>query len=124
MSKEKKSSSTAPQGWYYMSQQEITVSELAKALDESRYDIEVWVDAEVLEIGVEEKVSVDVEDCELDLGDEYSNDFLAQNEVKSLFYVSFPATAGDVCKPVLKEIVVALGGMFCKDTEDFTPVIR
>jgi len=113
-----------PKNWYYMSPEEITVSEIKDVLDPTEYDIEIWKEAGVLEIGVGDKASVDVEECEVDLGDDYSNDFLAENKVKSLFYVTIGTEQALRCQEVMKKIVAGRGGMFCADTDDFTPVIR
>ena len=88
----------APSGWYYMSKTSMTVEDLARGFDADLYDIEVWVEAGVLEVGVEEKLSIDIEQCELDLGDEYSNEFIADNGINSVFYISFKSSERDAYK--------------------------
>lgn len=113
-----------PIHWYYMDHEEITVEEIRQVLDPMEYNIEIWREAGVLEIGVSEKASVDMEECDLDMGDAYSNDFLTQNEVRSLFYVTINSGEEDSCVAAMKKIASVRGGMFCGDTEDFTPVIR
>lgn len=114
---------TFPKQWYYMATSEIAVSDIAACLDAQRYDIEVWHEAGVLEIGVAEKASIDMEACDLDLRDEYSNAFLQEKGAKALFFVTLPSVAFSQCEEVMTQITTMLGGSFCADTEDFKPEI-
>lgn len=112
-----------PIHWYYMATSDITVEDLKAAIDEDGYDIEIWNEAGVLEVGMEEKASMDFEACELDLRDEYSNQFLKEHGVKVLFFVTLPSVAFEKCEKVMRKIISANGGFFCADTDDFTPVV-
>lgn len=112
-----------PLHWYYMATSDITVEDLKAAVASDDYDIEIWKEAGVLEVGIEEKASMDFEACELDLRDEYSNQFLKEHEVKALFFVTLPPIAFEKCEKVMRKIISANGGFFCADTDDFTPVI-
>lgn len=112
-----------PLHWYYMATSDITVEDLKAAVASDDYDIEIWKEAGVLEVGIEEKASMDFEACELDLRDEYSNQFLKEHEVKVLFFVTLPPIAFEKCEKVMRKIITANGGFFCADTDDFTPVI-
>lgn len=107
-----------------MSKTSMTVEDLARGFDADLYDIEVWVEAGVLEVGVEEKLSIDIEQCELDLGDEYSNEFIADNGINSVFYISFKSSEEEKCMLILKEMLTRLDGMLCADSDDFSPIIR
>ena len=112
-----------PLHWYYMATSEITVEDLKTAVSSDDYDIEIWKEAGVLEVGIEEKASMDFEACEPDLRDEYSNQFLKDHEVKALFFVTLPPIAFEKCENVMRKIISANGGFFCADTDDFTPVV-
>ena len=112
-----------PLHWYYMATSDITVEDLKAAVASDDYDIEIWKEAGVLEVGIEEKASMDFEACELDLRDEYSNQFLKEHEVKVLFFVTLPPIAFEKCEKVMRKIITANGGFFCADTDDFTPVV-
>ena len=112
-----------PLHWYYMATSEITVEDLKSAVSSDDYDIEIWKEAGVLEVGIEEKASMDFEACEPDLRDEYSNQFLKDHEVKALFFVTLPPIAFEKCEKVMRKIISANEGFFCADTDDFTPVI-
>lgn len=122
MAKKTHKKSSGPAGWYYMSDKELTVSDLAEIYDSKSLDIEVWKEAGVLEIGVEEKISIDVEACDLDLGDDFSNAFLEKHKIKSLFYVTFKQEEAELCLPYVKMLPKLLDGLLCGDTEDFTPI--
>lgn len=112
-----------PIHWYYMSTSDSTVADLKAAIDEDGYDIEIWNEAGVLEVGIEEKASMDFEACELDLRDEYSNQFLKEHGIKALFFVTLPVVPFEESEKVMRKIISANGGFFCADTDDFTPVV-
>ncbi|SDB03779.1 hypothetical protein [Eubacterium oxidoreducens] len=115
---------SGPRGWYFMNEQKLTVQEIKDVLDEERYDIEIWHEACVLEVGVADKLSIDIEELETDLRDEYSNRYLEEHKIHSVFYISFRPEEYDRCEPVMKEILQGLGGRICGDTDDFTPVLQ
>lgn len=141
------SKATAPKvpgEWFYMCPSEIMVENIQEALETMEgIDIEVWKEMGVLEAqlptrhvnqktlemikkGTAERpdtVSLDFSLLELDLEDEYSNQYLKEHEVKTLFSVSFKPDTYTVIKPALLSIKDILGGFFCGDTEDFTPEI-
>ena len=129
MSKHKKKTTTSfqPMGWYYMCKNDITVDEIHDAIseiaDKEGYQLEVWKEDGVDEVEIEEKKSMDIEQCELDLGDAFSNDYLQAYGVKTLFYIAFAPDIFDKCEPLLKRLVSNPGGKICADTEDFTPEI-
>lgn len=114
---------TYPLHWYYMATKEISVKQLQEALNDTSYETEIWEAAGVLEVEIAEKASMDFEECEPDLRDEYSNDFLKEHGVQALFFVTLPKTDFEALKKVMEQIVEKNGGFFCGDTEDFTPMI-
>ncbi len=115
---------TGPLGWYFMNEKEITVSHIKDVLDPDQYDIEIWKEARVLEIGIEDKLSMDIEQLDTDLKDEYSNQYLEKHHIASVFYISFRPDAYEKCQGLMQEILKGLGGRICGDTEDFTPVLQ
>jgi len=112
-----------PKNWYYMVPESIKVSDIKASFEEGKYDIEIWDEAGVLEIGYAEKASMDIETVEVDLRDEYSNEFMANRGVKSLFFVTIKPEDFVACEKIMKEIIHRNGGFFVGDTEDFTPEI-
>lgn len=121
----KKVVASIPTEWYYMSPEEISVADLQDILTDESLDIHVWKEMGILEIGFsgEDAGSLDVETCELDLGDDYSNEFLKEHQVKSLFYMTFKPEDENNSVKVMESFVKNKGGLCCADTEDFTPTI-
>lgn len=121
----KKTEVTHPQGWFIMCKNDTSIESVANVFDKEKYDVEVWIAAGVSEIGVAEKTSIDIEQIGNEFRDEFSNDFIAENGVKEVFYVSFNPASFDTCFPVLRSAVEKLEGAFlCADSEDFNPVYR
>ena len=113
-----------PSNWYYMSENEVGVIDIKKQLDEMEQETEIWEEAGVLEIILGEAGSMDMEAIEDDFEDEYSRAFLEEHQVKRLFCVTIKPEVYDKAKEVMEVICGKLGGFFCGDTEDFTPVYK
>ena len=114
-----------PKNWFYMNAKELDVDRLKDVLaDNKERKVEVWKEAGVLEIELPEEHSIDFEQIEADLRDEYSNEFLTENGVKTLFTVSIDPEHKKSAEKIMQEVIAGCGGFFCGDTEDFTPVIR
>lgn len=114
-----------PGEWLYMNSQVITVCDIKEALKgDTDISIEIWEEAGVLEIEIPEQKSIDFEQTGLDFGDECSNAYLKEHDVKSLFFVTLDAANYVNVHKILQKIVGKLGGFFCGDTEDFSPVIK
>lgn len=111
-----------PEGWFIMSKNEITVADLKSAFGENQ-NIEVWSDAGIMEIVIGEKASIDIETIDTVFGDEYSDNFIEENQIKSVFYLTFHKEKYDLAKPYLNKISSFVEGFICGDTDDFTPVI-
>ena len=99
-----------PGDWLYMTPQEIGVRQIYEAFGEQDgYELEIWEDAGVLEIGMSEGASVDIETAQIHPKDELTASFAAEHQVKTVFLVTFkPETyeeakrscAGSWIKPV------------------------
>lgn len=113
-----------PNGWFYMSKEEMPPEKLAHALKDTGFDIEVWKEAGVLEIGVAEKTSLDLELMDLDMGDEFSNEFVAKNGIHTIYYLTITKDRYEICKKAMQKLVKTAGGMICADSEDFLPIMK
>lgn len=112
-----------PGEWLYMSTKELNVQDIRRAFDtENGYDIELWEEAGVLEIGWGEKNSFDMEAAEIHPKDEITSAFANERKVKGVFLVTFKAEEYEEAKKIMRIICDACGGFFCGDTEDFIPV--
>lgn len=114
---------SVPAEWLYMTDREIGIREIASSF-KSEEMTEIWEEAGVAEVILGEKASMDMELTENDLGDEESNRFLQENQVKTLFLVTVPPLEFEKARECMKKITAANGGFFCGDTDDFTPVVR
>lgn len=112
-----------PSDWFYMSDQEMTAAALKEALADTTYQVEYWEAAQVLEIALGEGGCLDVEVVEPCLGEKGADAFLDEHQVKFLCYVTFQPEDYEAARSVMEHISGRLGGFFCGDTEDFTPVI-
>ena len=122
--KNKGNQSAQPSEWFYMNKQQVGVRDIRDVFEKRQdLDIELWEEAGVLELSLRETEDsmLEFERTKPDLGDAYSNDFLRKNHVQSLFFVTMDGNP--VLHDMMEQITEALGGFFCKDTEDFTPVI-
>lgn len=113
-----------PDGWLYMLDKDVTPELLAETIKDSGYDIEVWKEAGVLEIGIADKVSLDLELIDTDLGDDYSREFVDEHGIKTIYYMSIPKDQYEICKKAMEKLLSMTGGMICGDSEDFQPVIK
>ena len=112
-----------PADWLYMTPQEIGVRQIYEAFEEQDgYELEIWEDAGVLEIGMSDGASVDIETAQIHPKDEVTASFAAEHQVKTVFLVTFKPETYEEVKRVMRKIMEKTGGFFCGDTEDFTPM--
>ena len=112
-----------PGDWLYMTPQKIGVRQIYEAFEEQDgYELEIWEDAGVLEIGMSDGASVDIETAQIHPKDEVTASFAAEHQVKTVFLVTFKPETYEEAKMVMRKIMEKTGGFFCGDTEDFTPM--
>ena len=109
--------------WLYFCPQEITVRGLYEIFAE-RDDVEVWEEAGVLEIPMDEKSSFDIEAAQIHPKDEITRQFADEQSAKCVFLVTFMPKDFDKAETIMKQILEKFGGLFCGDTEDFMPQLR
>lgn len=114
---------SVPSEWLYLTDREITVRDIAEAFTDTDTLVELWEEAGVVEVILDEKASMDVEWTELDLGDEEGNAFLESHQTESLFFVTVPPERFDAAQSCMEKIIERNGGLFCGDTEDFMPTV-
>ena len=112
-----------PADWFYMSDGDITAATLKEALADTVYKVEFWEDAQVLEIALGESGCLDVEVIEPRMEEKEADAFLEKHQVKFLCYITFKPENYEAARSVMEHICGRIGGFFCGDTEDFTPLI-
>lgn len=112
-----------PGEWLYLTAEGINVRQIADAVGDA-YETELWEEAGVLEIMLGEKSSMDIEQTRVRPGDTFTADFLLENGCAEIFLVTFVPETYERAEALMRQILSRCGGLFCGDTEDFTPVIR
>lgn len=123
--KEKKQNvQTMPGEWLYFASAETTVREIAGALEGEAYELEIWEDAGVLEIGMGEGETVDFEQTQIHPKDEVTAAFARENQCKTVFLVTFVPENYEKAEKIMRRILQENGGVFCADTEELEPALR
>lgn len=112
---------TVPGEWLYVAPEGMDVRRIADVL--TTQEIELWEDAGVLEITVSEKQSVDIEHVRIHPKDELTRAFVESHGCSEVFLVTFPSEIYEQTVSLMHQILAECGGLFCGDTEDFSPVI-
>lgn len=110
--------------WLYMNEKEITAVQISKALENSNLEIDLWDQLGVVSIKLLDNTYLDMEEIENDLGDEESNKFVENHNIKSIFTTKMVHESFENAKKVMMLITKELGGFFCMDNDDFTPVVK
>ena len=85
-----------------MTPQEIGVRQIYEVFGEQDgYELEIWEDAGVLEIGMSEGASVDIETAQIHPKDEVTASFAAEHQVKTVFLVTFKPETYEEAKKVI-----------------------
>lgn len=124
--KEKKPSPIKlPSQWLFVAKEEVTARDVKNSLEDyDGIELEIWDAAGIVEVVLSDGKSIDFEQTEVDLGDDYSNAFLAKQQAKALFYVTIHPDSAELVQPVMKHVLAKIPGVFCGDTDDFEPFIK
>ena len=101
-----------PGEWLYLNKEELSLRKIYELFEEKQ-TAEYWEAAGVL----------DMEDLEGTLGDEEGDVYLKENEIHTVAAVTIRPEDYEKAKEVMLYIIEKLGGHFCGDTADFTPVV-
>lgn len=119
----KKEKSTAPGEWLYFAPENVTVRSIFEVLTDE-YEVEIWEDAGVLEIGLNDGATLDIERTKISAKDEITAAFAREHDCESVYLVTLKPEEFEIAKKAMQKITASLGGLFCGDTEDFTPVLQ
>ena len=127
----KKEKNTAPGEWLYFAPANITVRSIYDVLTDENgnaetasYEVEIWEDAGVLEIGLNDGATLDIEWTKIPAKDEITAAFAKEHGCENVFLVTLKPEEFEIARKAMQKIVASLGGLFCGDTEDFTPVLQ
>lgn len=121
----KRSVPDCPKDWLYMCPEEVGLERIKEVLEKD-YSVEYWEEAGVLEVktGGKEAASVDFEAVAMQRADEVTMDYMKEHGIKWVLLVSICPEDYDAAEAVMKQVILAEGGFFCGDTEDFTPFVK
>ena len=110
--------------FYYMSPKEMTAKELSlclKCLPEDA--VEVWTELNLMEV-VMENDSLIFQDGRECFEDPLDLEFIEKNGIKSIYQMSYDEADQELVRKVMKEILEAMDGMVCCDTDDFEQIYK
>ena len=114
-----------PSQWLFVAKEEVTARDVKVSLEDYEgVELEIWEAAGIVEVVLSDGKSIDFEQTEVDLGDEYSNEFLAKQQAKALFYVTIHPDSAELAQAAMKHVLSKIPGVFCGDTDDFEPFIK
>ncbi|MBQ5445466.1 MAG: hypothetical protein IIT48_02205 [Lachnospiraceae bacterium] len=111
--------------FYYMTDNEISVREISEVVMEEKKKqevVEVWDEAQVIEISTIEKRTIDIEMMELFQG-ENDKKFLDDNNVKCIFSIRTEEEDVNRVSDIFKKVTKEYSGFVCSDSEDFKPYL-
>lgn len=113
-----------PGEWLYFAPAGTTVRKILGALEEAEYELEIWEDAGVLEVGMAEGETVDFEQTQIHPKDEVTAAFARENQCETVFLVTFVPENYSKAEKIMRRILAENGGIFCGDTAELEPVLR
>lgn len=120
---EKRQKPSLPGEWLYLAPEGVTVRRIAESMEE-RDGIELWEEAGVLEIEIGGGSTMDMERAGIHPKDEFTRSFVEKNGCREVFLVTFAPEEYEGAAVLMRQILSRCGGLFCGDTEDFSPVLR
>ncbi len=114
-----------PTGWYLMSRGDCTVQDLKAAFAvPGGPDVEVWRELGVVELSFPDGTFIDFQLVPCDLEGEASNAFLAEHQIRTLYWVTVEPVCDDGQLNFLQSAANRLGAMFCGGTVNFLPMLK
>lgn len=115
---------TVPCEWIYFAPEHTTVNTLADCAKAHGAEVELWGEAGVLEILLQEKESMDVELAKLSPKDELACAVAEKENCPVLFLITYCEGVQEVAQQMMRHMLKENGGIFCADTENLEPVIK
>lgn len=108
--------------FYFMTPAETDAKALSQcihAVDEER--VEVWRELNLMEVVLESDSLIfqDAKECFIDPLD---LEFIEGHGIKTIYQMSYEAGDSSTVKKIMGEIIDAVGGFICSDTDSFEPI--
>lgn len=108
--------------FYYMSPTEMNARELSLCIASvPEEQVEIWTELNLVEVVLanDSLIFQDARECFVDPLD---LEYIRDNDIKTIYQISYDAMDQSVVRIVMKEILEQKGGRICSDTDDFEPV--
>ena len=108
--------------FYYMSPTEMNARELSLCIASvPEEQVEIWTELNLVEVVLanDSLIFQDARECFVDPLD---LEYIRDNDIKTIYQISYDAMDQTVVRIVMKEILEQKGGRICSDTDDFEPV--
>ena len=126
MKKSKISKKVSYKNYYYMNSSEISSRNIYDVINENNerdnYVVEFWEAANVIEIELREKSSIDIEQLNMFRDDE-DKKFLEAHEIKVIYDIKTDTEHQEDMMKIFKSVVSKIGGFVCSDSDDFMPIL-
>jgi len=107
----------------YMTPADIRAKDIADLLHEVEgVKVELWNEMNVLEIGLTNDNSVDMEPLDVNFKDPSDISFVRNREIKTIFALTLCDDDMDEIETLFEKVVDKYSGFLCADTSDFYPV--
>ena len=107
---------------YYMNTNEIGSRDLYEAISEvAKNKIEFWEAADVIEIELGEKSSIDIEKLSM-FRDGDDKKFLDTHNVNVIYGIKTDSEHREDMEKIFRDVVGKIGGFVCSDSDDFMPI--
>lgn len=114
-----------PEEWLYLAPEGLGLRQLYETVDvQKAWKAEYWEEAGVLEIAVPEAGSLDMEYMDEEALDEYLKEYMDRLKMETVYAVTILPEAYPQMRKVMEWITKSAGGIFCGDTDDFSPLIK
>ena len=108
--------------FYYMSPTEMNAREWSLCIASvPEEQVEIWTELNLVEVVLanDSLIFQDARECFVDPLD---LEYIRDNDIKTIYQISYDAMDQSVVRIVMKEILEQKGGRICSDTDDFEPV--
>ena len=114
-----------PKEWLYLCTQEVSPRQIAELFrGREKVDAQLWEEAGVVELGLFEAKSIDMELLELPTGETEFDTSLEEEGIACAYLVTLVPADEKKAMAAMKIITENLGGYFCGDNDKREPVVK
>lgn len=107
--------------YYYFIEKDVTARDLQKAAGEEWFEkADIWPELNLMEVEMnfDSLIFQDAAECFIDPVDQA---YFEERGIKTKYQISYDTGDIEAVRQVMKNIMTAIGGRICSDTDDFEP---